>query len=107
MSIRTAISNAMDLAQLMSLPSAFQPGMRNQANHTSLNMMPIPQLVEASTHRSGSSVWHGLRERERPGLSRTASHQRKLSRTDLGAWRVAKSLGNLEMNDTNGGNVEW
>jgi len=105
--MQTASSRAMELAQLMSLPSAFHPGMRVHTDHLLPWMMPMPQLVEALTHNSGLRIRHGLREWAQWGLSRMASHQHRLSRIDLGAWQVAKSLGNLEMKEENGGKVEW
>src|SRR5882724_3512963 len=106
MTMRITSLRAMDSAQPVSLPSAFHPGVRVHASHRLPRAMPMPQLVDTSTHKSGSSHWHGLREREHRGLSSTASHQRRLSTMDLGAWCMAKSFGNLEMNDANGGSLE-
>jgi len=83
-----ASSKAMDLAQLMSLSSAFQPSMRAQAYQKSPKTTPIPQLVEASTHRSGLMDRHGLSKHEQSDLARTASHHHKLSMTDLGGGSV-------------------
>jgi len=104
--MRMASSKAMDLAQLMSLLSAFQPSVRAQAYQKSPKMIPIPQLVEASTHRSGLMDHHGLSEQEQSDLARTASHHRKLSMTDLGGWWRKKLFGNLARNAEKGGNVE-
>src|SRR5882724_5050994 len=106
MTMRTTSLRAMDSAQLISLPSSFHPGVRVHASHLLPKAMPMPQLVDALTHKSGSSHWRSLREREHRGLSSTASHHRRLSTMDLGAWCVAKSFGNLEMNDANGGSLE-
>src|SRR5882724_12661493 len=106
MTTRTASSRAMDSAQPISLPLAFQPGVRVHASHLLPKAMPMPQLVDTSTHKSGSSHWCGLREWQHRGLSSTASHQHRLSTMDLGAWCMVKSFGNLEMNDTNGGSLE-
>src|SRR5882724_76924 len=69
-------------------------------------MTPMPQLVKSSTHKSGLRERCGLREWVQWGLVRTASHQCRPSRTDLGAWRMAKSFGNLEMKEAKGGKVE-
>src|SRR5882724_10976219 len=93
--IRTTSSREMDSAQLISMPLAFQPGMRVHVNHLLLRAMPMLQLVDVSTHKSGSSHLCGLRKWEQRGLSSTASHKCRLSMTDLGGWQVAKSFGNL------------
>src|SRR5882724_1997487 len=96
--MRMASSKAMDSAQPMSLSSTFQAGMRAQAYQKSPKMTLIPQLVEASTHRSGSMDRCGLSEQEQSNLARTASHHHKLLMTDLGGWWYKKSFGNLARN---------
>src|SRR5882724_10987091 len=48
--ISMAISRVMDSAQLISLPLALHPGVRDHAYHIFPKMMLMPQLDEASTH---------------------------------------------------------
>jgi len=50
----TASSIADASAHPMSQPQVFQPSIRHQAAHLSPTQSPIPQDVEASTHRSKS-----------------------------------------------------
>jgi len=57
-----------------------------QAAQNSLIITPNPQLVDTSTHMSGSTMWQGSREQEQDGLEKITYHQLRLSEMDFGMW---------------------
>ena len=96
--MRTASLRAMDLAQPMSLPLAFQPGISFQVAHCILNTIPMPQSVDESTQTSGSTKCLGLRERAMQGLPRAVCQIWRFFVTGLGTQCHIWSLGKFERN---------
>ena len=103
---RTASSRVIDLAHPMSLPPDFQPSRRHHAAHLWLTMIPIPQMVDTSTHMSGSWNIRGTKEHEPPCAARTDLHHLAHSITKWGTWCFVKSLGNFNMKTESRGSVE-
>ena len=86
-------SNPTASAHLMSLPSAFHPGMRRQALHWLLITMPIPTPELASEEAlvsvtiAGPGMGH-----ETAGELSSLNHQERSEEVWHGAWWGAKGL---------------
>src|SRR5882724_13490064 len=79
---KTTSYRATDSAHSISLLSIFQPSQRCQAAQCLPTTSPISHDKDASTHTSGSTLQCGKRERDPPGVRRTAFHQWIDSTTD-------------------------
>ena len=99
-------SNVTNSAHAISLLPCFHPSQRRQAAHWLPTTRLMPQEDEASTQMSGSTLWHGEREQEPPGVERTGYHQQRDSITIAGTWHWEKSFGNFDANEDKGGRAD-
>lgn len=86
-------SRAIASSQPISMPGTFQFGRSLKAYHKSPIMIPIPQLVEASTNIRRS--WRGFRGRnclKKSGICNCDDHHSSDSRKELETRRVVVVL---------------